>query len=1093
MSKKILCAIIAFAMIFSVAVMSGCSLFESKEETSDNSRLPITLNIIGITEETTRPEDILAVQDAINEITVAKYETKIILTLVTEDEYYDLVKARCEEAEYYQNVDAAIAQYNKYAERQAAEQQSANAGSQSGSGKWKRQAVVIEAETVATRPVYTSEVTTVDEEGIISVLYPDAASPVDVLMITGKDMYDEFTSEGILASISSLLTGGSSIDFQKFNQYIYPTYFSQLKAITGDINAVPTNNLLAEYTYVVVRKDLADKYSLNPDNISDYSDLADFLASVKASENVTPMNCVPEALGMYYPFGRDIAIATYFDPISGYSVEDGKSFTVSNLFDIPQYVNHLETIKDFTSKGYFEKKGDDFAVDVIKGDASIADVYDEDYYVQIVQNPFVEEQSIFDGMMAVCSYSSNAARALEIIQAFNTDPSLKNLLQYGIENVNYQVNEDGLTIKRLNDDYMMDTKLTGNLYMGYPDEGERGDMWAFYKKTNLASALSPFLICYINSGSFEENMSKVLKRAALSDALTGLDNPLTYDEYVALPASTYAITSKQLRLLYTDYLKECLIKEGFKDEQLIKTDADGNIYYKSSLLERIENAADAVYSLDWYNDRIVDKIASEKYADIITESGLLTLAQNQIASVVGVPYSGNKSFEAYRKSAATYYTNIKYLRIMSEMLLFENMSEEEIAKYDAMTDAEFESAILDYVTKNYIEENELDDEKYSTLVKTYLASMLTFTDNLGNSYVVSWDEMESARENATPFEEAVETLKNEYADLLAANYYDVTSASATPVAVAEKIHDLLYMQYLTDIGMSMAEFQNSQYDEILEPFGTTKAELDSLKTKSKSDYDAFVSKLKKKYKSILLETYSEDKLKETGTYALTTSDALTALLANKIEETTQIYHEMADLAGISYARFTEAKSAMTDYIKYVNMLRTKNNYTLTTVYTQSEVSNFKWNEIQQIVYDNAYSIGYYTNEMVKLVGSSLSDYMQAKSNATNYINALNKLVSYYSSDITARGYDIESFKTKNPEDVEDIIFDIINEKSVQGKQTLEQILKDASAEYVSGIETAGDPTDYCKKAFETLSSNVLFDSVVKTFRDVVAEGLSTEE
>lgn len=1077
MSKKILCLVMAAAMLIGVFAMTGCSLFESNGETTTDSRLPTTLSIVGITEESTTPEAVQAVEDAINKITVAKYETKIDLTLVTRDEYYKLISDRVNEAKYNSTVDAAISQYNKYAEKQAAEaERIASSLSTKKVGKWKRASMSIPAETVETRPIYTAEETTIDEGGIISIKYPDAASPIDIVMVSGKDMYDYFDNSGLLMSINSLITDGTSItSFQKLGQYIYPTYLNELKAVTGDVKAVPTNNLLAEYTYIAVKRDIADKYSFNIDTVNDYSDLSDFLAAVKKNEAVTPFADVPDALGIFYPFGEDSAIATYFDPIKGYSKEEGTTFSISNLFDIPQYTSHLALMSQYSDNGYFEG-GQGFAVAAIKGDASVEEKYGDEYYLKVIQNPFVTEQSIFDGMMAVSSYTSSDSRSLEIIQAFSTETELKNLLQFGISGVNYSVNADGLTIKRLNSDYMMDTKLTGNVYMGYPEEGQTGNLWSYYKATNLDSALSPFLVYYLSEKSMEGQLGEILRRATLTAPLATLG--YTYDEFVNL-GNTLAGSNliRELKNLYKEYLYDCLRAEGIKE---------------SALAGAYNN--DSIRPLSWHVDKIVEKLTSEKYADIISSSGLTTLTQEKLASIMGVSYSGaTKSLEAYRKSAGTYYTNIAYLRIMAKMLMFDGLDDAEIAKYDSMSDAEFEAALLRFVTENYIKENKLTDEKYIELVKTYICSSMTFTDSLGNSYSVSWNEINDEKDASSDFEAAGKALAEKYSELLAENYFDISSASSTPVAVAEKIHDLLYSKYLSENETTMSVFQQGIYEEMLSPYGLTKSEFDSLKNKDKTTYDSYVSKLKSKYKSVIVEKYSIEKYKEKGTYSLTSTEILSAILNYKIEEKTRIYHDMCDAAGISYAGFTAGKNHMETYIKYVNMMRTKNNYTLTTVYTQSEVNNFKYDEIQKIVYDIVYDVGYYTNEMVKLVGSSLSDYMNAKSNAVNYNNALKKLITYYSGEIKALGYDIDDFENKNPTDIEEVIYGIAEKECAEGKTAIEDVIRSVSEEYIKGISKADNITEYCAGASKALSENALFDSVWRTFNKALKAALLGEE
>ena len=412
MLKKIMCLVLCAAMLVSVALFTACGDYEEPE---DKGTVPTTLSIVGITEESTKEEDIRAVEAAINEITKARYKIAINLTLVTMDEYYDLIDERVKTANYYKNVDAAILNYNNYMKQKAESAAAAIQSSKNSKKKWVKTIQTVEAETLSTRPVYTAEETTVYPDGTIETVYPEAASPIDIVMISGREMYDKFDAMDLLSSVKSSLSTNP-----KLKQYIYPTFFTELENVTGDVKAIPNNNLLANYKYLVVNKELADKYEYNISAFSDYTDLSEFLEKVKAGESdVVPFAEKPDALGIYYAFSEDIAIGTYFNPIHGYDAEEGTSFTVSNLFDVPQYTNFLKTMETFTEKGYFDGSSDKFAVKVITGDASVEALYggdDGDYYVKVIQNPFVNEEILFRGMLAVTNYASNAERALTIIE-----------------------------------------------------------------------------------------------------------------------------------------------------------------------------------------------------------------------------------------------------------------------------------------------------------------------------------------------------------------------------------------------------------------------------------------------------------------------------------------------------------------------------------------------------------------------------------------------------------------------------------------------------------------------------------------------------
>lgn len=1061
MLKRILSAIVAVLMLVMAFVLTGCST-GSKDEEAD-MRLPMTLNFIGITEKSTTPESVKQVEDAINAILSNTYETKINLTLVTRDEYIDLVKSRIDEANYLIDLDAAIAKYNTYAQRVANKQAAASATSnKSIFGKWKKAGVTVQAETVTTRTKYTAEQTTIDENGLISTLYPDPYSPLDIMMVDGYDMFKTFMDMEVLSDMSSLIKTGSSIaDYTAFAQFIYPTFLEQVAALTGGTYAIPTNTLLAEYTYLVVNNELAEKYDFNIETFSGYADLSDFLEKVKSNETVTPFANVPECLGLFYPFGEDVAIASYIDPQLGYKPDEGSTFDIKNLYDIKQYVDHCKLMEEFQSKGYFnEGSTDGYAVAVVKGDASVPDTYGEEYQVAVIQKPFVEKDVIFDGMLAVSKYTQDDTRALEVIQAFTTNKTLKNLLQYGIEGVNYTVNSDQKTITRLNNNYMMDTLLTGNLLMGYPEEGMLADQWTYYKKSNLDSKLSPFLVYPVDDADLEAKLNDFIYRAELTEAVEK-HLGISYDEFDSSLSTAQGTTNMtKLKNAHKPWLLDCLRNEGISE----------------SALESAFNGT-SVRNNDWFRQKIAEYYKCDLYTSIVTESGLNKQIQDKIAEILGIKYD---KFEDNRKKASDYYTNIRYLRIMAEVLLFDKASEEELAKYRDMTAAEFEKAVIDYVTKTYITDNNLSESDYDTLVKEYITSEMSFYDKLGNQYTVTWEEINDKLNESKPFIEGVDKLAAQYSDLLPSD-----TKSMTPVQLYNQLHQSLYQQFINENGTTIGKYEASVYDEILAPFNITKAELDALKSSDKNAYTSYINRVKSKYKNIILEVYTNEEYKESGNYALTPVEILQAVLNSFVEDKTQIYHTMASAAGMSYSALVEGAKHCNDYITYVNQMRTKSIYTLRAYYSSSYANNLKYNEIQDAVYEAIYNYGFYTNETAKLVGTSLSDYSLAKSNASAYAENIKKLTDYFKNDLVALGYELDKIPDMDPETIEDIIFEIIKKDYFSDILRIQDFLESACSEYIIGIAETDDVEAYCSNAsaaLKTEKSGYLFTAIVETLR-----------
>ena len=1236
MMKRLISLGLCLGMLAGTLLMAaGCETTTASSTTED---LPWTMNMVGITDKATDPTYVEYVEEALNKISKNNYKTKIELTLVTADEYIDLIEERAAQAEQNAVELAAIKKYNSLAQKEANKAQKLLSSTTKKTSKWTKKVSTVIASTISTGTVYTAEETTVYEDGKIETLYPDATSPIDILMIDGKEMYDYLDEKGYLLSIENKL----ETEFTKFRQFVYPTFFDQLKVITGDIKAIPNNNLLAEYTYLVVDKVIADKYEFNIENVDSYADLEEFLATVKEKETVAPMATEPEALGVYTYFEEEsgIAVGTYCDPIYGYNIDEGTDFAVQNLFDIPQYREHVVLMEQYNANGYITEGAEEFAVTVVKGDASVAAEYGDDYYVKVIQNPFVEMDSIFDGMMAVSSYTADDSRALQIIEMFTTNSEAKNILQYGIEYdgdnaeyATYQVNEikndDGsvsLAIERLNNKYIMDNRLTGNVYMGYPEEGQTINAWTYYKQTNLDSSLSPFMNFYVGDSELDNMLDDILRRAALTEAFepVGID----FDEYersYGTPSGT--ALRVQFKSYYISYFMDLLDQENISNDPLnfitkgegSEADAEfirfaqsaegqaiirktgyaavdynapaytkkdslsgkivicanvmslgspaGVISYLDTALTGLQkafnemypdveivmpvkdskdlystslttvgtsatigithrdllanetslglesnkigksyftvynsSASQQIYNYAWYENKMIEKITAEKYADIISNTELNKMAKNKVASLAGIDLSRYKESNRpasesivlanAKKSASDYYTNISYLRVMADKLLWEDLTLEEKAKYDAMKDVDFEQAVFNYVRDNYEKENNLTEEDYVKLVHDYMASFLEYAspEDKSTTYFVSWEEFEATKEAAQLYLEAATKVKDAYMDKLLRDTNQVILNLLSLDEIIERVYNIMYAEYLTENGLTKAEFELSVQDVYLKSVGTD-AETFNSYAKTSDEYKNYVSKLRKKYKDILIDEYTLATYKS-GEAGIPNDDVLETLFAYFLEEELAIYQKMADLAGVDVNDFISSEAQMANYDMYLSTLKTKFVYTLRTVYTQSQIDNWSYEEAEQNIFNVLYETGFYTNEMAKYIGLDLNDYMLSKSNAVSYQNYLKTLVNELSAEINARGYDVNEFLKEDGDLIEEVCAEIVLEKYYSDKVSLQDVLVSVSGEYMSGMNNADDVVAYFDEAAEAISSDYFFMAVVDALQATWEESKS---
>lgn len=1083
MFKKAMCLVLAATMIFAALLLTSC---EREQETASAERLPATISVLGITSEETTPEAVAAVEKAINVEMGKLYKTHIDLKLVTVDEYYALIKERVDLADYYKNLDSAINNYNTSAISAAN-----STVVYKSFGKWKIKVSSVAATTMTTREKYTELKQQLNEDGILEDVYPEAESPIDVVMIIGKDMYDKLDSMGVLMSIKSNITTEA---YTKFTQYIYPEYFRVIQAVTNDIKAVPNNNLLAEYTYVAVNKELADKYDFDIDTVKGYGDLSSFLASVKAGEDVVPMKTVPEALGIFRLFDDEsIAIGTYCDPINGYNVEENSFYKIQNLFEVPEYVSHVALMEEYEKAGYFTSAtgSDKYAVDVIKGDKSVETIYGDDYYLKIVQNPFVDLNSVFGGMMAVSSQTSSVTRSLEFILELTTNPTLKNLFQYGIEGVNYEVKPDK-TIKRLNHTYMMDNGTTGNVYMGYPEEGMLPDQWEYVKKTNLDALVNPYLSYdatttggyktkyFVDDSTLDSILANALKRAVVDEAFAARGSDYTYDYYLTTQGTGNENRVGNVIKQNPEY-KSYFISEIMKEKNVNETQA-------TKLYESTSVGSAASFKFEWYFTKLTELVVKDKYADLMTASALKTAVLEKIASIAGVTLD---QYNAAVAAAKSYYGNIETLRIMTRLTIWKDLSDSEWEAYDNLGDEDFEKAVFSYVKTHYEEENNIDDEKYDELVKAFIMSQFKMTDKSDNSfYSITWDDYIKAKNDAQGFFGVIDDMKETYHDRLI-NYLGSSFMLSmyTDKDIPGLVHEMLYADWLAENGYKKADFETELYNEILEFLGIDYITFNSTRRTDTTKYAEYMTKIKNQYKNILVEEFSLVQFKNDR---ISNDQVLSTLLADKIEEKTGIYKSMCSELGISQSSFKSGVAALETFIEYANMVRTTFTYTLRTVYSQSEIDGWDYNEIDEKVYGVVSESGFYTNELCQLISTNLRSYMLAKSDAKAYISNINKIASALENEIKAKGYTKEDLVAMKIADAADMLYDIVSEKYFSSAVTVEELLSSVSGEYVEGIKTAESPSEYIVTAAAKVNENRVFTSIIYYLQTALDEALKAE-
>lgn len=563
MNKKL--TTLLLAMLLALGSFTGCSKeateedVESTEATEEAARISMTLSLWLPTSKNTTEEAIELAEAQINRLTQSKFDTAIELKAIPEDEYQATIDGELD------RISAALIAEEEEAERKRKELK-----------ELKAQGIEVE-ETEETDEAATEaaeEETIVNELGISVIKYPEVGeNQLDIFLVQGYENYLRYIENEQVQQLDGELSGSSKI----LKTYIYPTYLT-LANVSGTY-AIPNNHPVGEYQYLLVNKELVEKYDYNAKDLSTLLKCQDFIKDMgyqvdNGNEDITPLLGEVETANMVY-WGEDPSewsiLASQITNTMSYNVKAAPK----SIFSTNVYINTVGMMKELNELGYIGDgkvdEGEKFAVGVIAGDASIAEQYEEDYYVSIYSKPMMSEEDAYGSMFAVSSYSKNLARSMEIITYLNTSTDIRTILQYGAQGVHWDYDDEETkdTIHILSNDYQMDLVDTGNVYMTYPGEGISMDYWAYGKQQNLDSISSPYMkfTGYVN----DANKAQLAELAELSKQYKEQLDALTFEEWKPTIDA---------------------IKKDIKNNELVDSLLD---------TEENENSIAAIYSA-WYDD-----------------------------------------------------------------------------------------------------------------------------------------------------------------------------------------------------------------------------------------------------------------------------------------------------------------------------------------------------------------------------------------------------------------------------------------------------------------------------------------------------------
>ena len=517
MNKRLIALFLCLVMMLSVVLVSCAEDSEEDakselEEAKVASNMTLTMWIVS--EEPVSDSIRADVTKAINSLTKAKYKTQLEIQYLSEEEYFD-------------KLTAAMEAYTA-----TKKEQSANKPAETGTTNADANGTTVEEVVTDEHGMYRDNYPIVLENQV-DIIYIGDVTLANGKVMTGEQMYNELRSDNWLAVLDDALKG----DAKKIKEYVSPTLLSAVQEM-GVTYAIPNNNVIGEYTYMCLNKEMIDSFSLDGyltrgsiknfynEYIYQFLDMiAVHAEDIWQDKSILPIDATYEdclAMLAYYwnidpedysvnsdefsIFGTSTLNSNPSRGDSAAEVEslfENEAFTQAYL-KLNKYRMDQENVF-FKSEGTSGNQYDTYGIKFVKGSLEELTVqngvsyYYENgtqYYVVPVAYPMASAEDIYGNMFAVSTTTLSVERSMQIITYLNTNVEMRNLLQYGIEGQHYIFDENG-KVTRLEDkngkQYTMDIYATGNAFLAYPEPGMNESIWENGKAQNRDSLVEPLL------------------------------------------------------------------------------------------------------------------------------------------------------------------------------------------------------------------------------------------------------------------------------------------------------------------------------------------------------------------------------------------------------------------------------------------------------------------------------------------------------------------------------------------------------------------------------------------------------------------------
>lgn len=309
----------------------------------------------------------------------------------------------------------------------------------------------------------------------------------------------------------------------------------------GPLYGLPTNGEHCRIQGFEYNQEIADQYGLDLSGVSTAEDLTPIFAELQEkAPDISPILIKPST----YSCGQ----VDYMDDGFGVLTEDSGS-TVVNLYETEEYVSLMKLFYAWQQSGYVldylqDGKQDTFYLasgqvfgTLTSGKVGFAEQETKNVGYQMgfipLSDPYSTSISQSTFWYALPTTCRDPEKAMQLLNLMYTDPTVANLVMYGIEDVHYQrLSEDSNIITYA--DGATDSGYGGpsgwaycNQYIAYIWEGYSSDIWEQTEAVNQTATRSPALGFRFDSSAVSDQIFRCNKVCEKYTGILcqGLGNP----------------------------------------------------------------------------------------------------------------------------------------------------------------------------------------------------------------------------------------------------------------------------------------------------------------------------------------------------------------------------------------------------------------------------------------------------------------------------------------------------------------------------------------------------------------------------------------